>query len=243
MYNSVRNLKAISCAVLASGLLWSSAYASEISISPMVVDFAPKQAFQDITINNVGDDKAYVVIKIERVDNAGMPNQTMVQSAGNPMQFGLTASLTKMVIPVGQSRMVRLLSLVRNNPQDMIYRVIIAPVAGEAEMTGADQAGHVDTGMEIRIDYSALAILRPANPEPVINFTRKGKEITITNTGNTNALIYSYQQCPTGQACEKLQLPEKRLYAGNTWTFSMPYDAPLQLTAQYLDTTKQLTSQ
>ncbi len=230
-----------------SGLLLSlmpfCGFSSQINVTPLSIDFTPQgDKFSDISVMNVSQDMAYVQVDISRIDNPGMPNQKVIALTNDPQSFGLVASPTKLAIPPQQLRRVRLLPLIHNNTQDVFYQVKITPVSGELESILSPQKA-IQAGVQIIVGYETKVFIRPPQAQAVISINRIGNEVTIKNTGNSNVLLYAGQQCDAAhKACTPLPNPAHRLFAGNTWQFTLINPAPVEFTEKFLDKTQILKS-
>lgn len=216
--------------------------AGDISVSPLIVDMAPGTPFQDITVGNVGKDKAYVKVSIAKLTNPGNGKETFQNDSGNPAVFGIAITPQKFALPTGQNRAIRVINFNKDLAQDAVYIATISPVSSLVESTANVDGQDVNLGMQISVAYKVKIFVRPANPHAELTVNRDGKTATITNTGNTNVLLTGFSQCTDEESdCQDLQLIN-RLYAGNSWTVTLPTDAPFQFTEQYLNTTQQIKS-
>jgi hypothetical protein len=119
-------------ALFGLSLFSTISYASAIDVYPLEANLSVTNRFQDIKVFNTGNDTAYVEININLVKNPGLPNQTLVPLQDNPFQVGLIVTPNKMVIPVHQMRIARILYIgdpAKNN--DVVYKVRVAPVSGQ----------------------------------------------------------------------------------------------------------------
>jgi hypothetical protein len=219
------------------------AIAAQINVTPLSIDFTPKgDKFSDISVMNVSQDMAYVQINISRIDNPGMPNQKTVSITNDPQSFGLIASPTKLAIPAQQLRRVRLLPLIHNNTQDVYYQVKITPVTGELESILSPNKA-IQAGFQIIVGYETKVFIRPPNAQAVVSINRTSNEVTVKNTGNSNVLLYGGQQCDAAhKVCTPIATPAHRLFAGNTWEFSVENAAPVEFTEKFLAQTQTLKS-
>jgi hypothetical protein len=60
-----------------------------------------------------------------------------------------------------------------------------------------------------------------------VELSRKGKQVTAINKGNTSVDLVDAEQCSAKNKCDNLRL-SKRLYAGNHWTFTAPKALPVK---------------
>ncbi len=184
----------------------SPSFASSISVYPMSADLTGQTRYQDIQVQNTGNDTAYVAITIYLINNPGMPDQSVVKLNDNPYQVGLIVTPNKMVIPQGQMRIARALYIGKSVSQDAVYEVKFTPVSGQLVAIGNSNTD-VNAGLELVIAYGVGIIVRPAHLEPQIAATRDGTSLTLTNTGNTTITIGN---------CTPDQNIAATLYPGNT---------------------------
>ena len=213
--------------------LYCGAFAANISVSPLIVNFTKAdQHIQNIRVFNIGDDKAYVRIATSLVKAPGAKNSTNVDIK-NPRELGILVSPKKMVIPVGQSRLVRILLTKPVDNDERIYQIKIFPTVGDIHANS--------NGVKVLIGYGVRVVVRPNDPQPNILITRNGKQITAINKGNTNAILYDGKQCnAAGNACK--DLPSHRLFAGNIWEFTAPYSSPVKFSQNFLGKKSEIAS-
>lgn len=207
--------------VLGLNLLTLGAYASAINVYPLEADLSFKDRYQDIKVINVGTDTAYVEVQIDLVQNPGLPNQKLLPLQDNPYQVGLIVTPNKMVIPVHQMRLARILYIgdpPTNN--DVVYKVRIAPVSGQLVPVG-NLNKNVAAGVDLIIAYSINVFIRPIAPAPKLVLLREGTDLTLKNVGNTNFLVGSCKQC-AGKNCGKGIVLSKRMYVGETAHYTLP---------------------
>jgi len=218
--------------LFASALLYA---ASGINVTPLIVDFSPTGAkFSDISVINMSSSStAYVKVTLTRVDNPGMPTEKNIPFTNNPQTFGLVASPVRLAIPPSQLRRIRLLPLIHDNAQDVVYEVNITPVTGEMESFNA--GNQIQAGLQVIVGYATKVFIRPLNAQAVVSITREGNLISISNTGNSNVLLNNGEECSSPSQCSPLPLPTHRLYSGNTWTFNAPNAEPVQFEESFIN--------
>lgn len=191
---------------------------AEMRLEKVIVDFTTADvARDDIEIANTSHDEIlYVSVQPAEIVNPGQPDESRVSQA-DPEELGLLVSPRRMILEPGQSKLVRFSLLERPRDRDRIYRVSIKPAVGELITQ--------QSGLKIVVGYDVLVIARPLDARPLLKATREGKTLTISNTGNTNALLYNGLQCPD-QSDECDELPSRRIYAGASWRIELPLDAP-----------------
>lgn len=195
--------------------------ASAIDVYPLEANLGVNNRFQDIKVYNVGSDTAYVQAQIIRVENPGLPNQTLVPLEDNPFQVGLIVTPNKMVIPANQMRLARVL-YIGDSPKDndVVYKVTLSPVSGQLIPLGSLQ--NVNAGVELIISYGINVFIRPLVPQPQILMIRAGQDLLVKNMGNTNVLLGSCQQCDVAtKQCQDISLT-KRVYVGMSFHYHLP---------------------
>ncbi len=215
--------------ILASSI--ASVFGSSILVYPMTMDLTLQNRYQDVQIQNTGNDTAYVAISIYRVNNPGMQSQSFTALNDNPYQVGLIVTPNKMIIPEGQMRIARILYIGSPISSDAIYEVKFTPVSGQLIAVGNNQG--INAGVELIIAYGASVIVRPANLQPNVIGTRQGTNLILNNTGNTTVLIGNCQQC-NGSHCQKVINLNLRLYPNNTGHFALPQALPVQCQEEVL---------
>ena len=221
-----RFLQAMGCLLL--GILIQEAHASAITVYPLSVDLNSETRYQDIQVHNVGNDTAYVKINVSKIQDPGQADQKLIQLQDNPYQIGLIVTPSKVVIPVGQTRIVRVLYVGEPVTSDILYRVEISPVTGQlvSMYSGGKQ---LNAGVQLIIAYGVTVYARPLKLEPNVVAQRNGTSLSLHNTGNTSVLITLCKQCETDEThCTALPDLIKRLFPGSAVEVSLPKDGPLQ---------------
>lgn len=203
------------------GLLISAPAAAGISITPAVVIVDARSADNMITVTNDGNELAFVTARVRSVDAPGERDERLRFEA-SPAAAGLLATPNRLVLEPGERRAIRLLPLNPSSDADRVWRVHIAPSIGKLK--------EGQSGVAFEIAYDALIIQRAAEAKPAVSGHRSGRQLSLTNAGNSFAMISAIEQC-RGGACAKLQ--GKRLYAGKTWTANLPDPAdPVSVTVE-----------
>jgi len=219
-------VRPVACAVLVLALIagsigWPGTVCASMNLSKVIIDFAPdKPSRDDIEITNAGDEVLYVNVEPFEVLDPGQPGERRVTDP-DPRILGLLVSPNRLALGPGERKIVRFSLLHRPEITDRIYRVTIQPVVGELTAQR--------TALKVVVGYDVLVIARPLNGRPVLSIARQGADLTITNLGNTNALLFDGRQCDEEET-DCVDLPTKRIYAGSSWEIQLPRDAP----ARYL---------
>ena len=199
----------------------SAVFANGIILDRSIIDFSSTEPPRhDVTVINQGNDIAYVQVEVLEVVNPGTDKEER-NVVSNPEQVQFVASPSKLAIPAGGRKQVRLVNLAPPG-EERIFRVNFTPVLPPLEDTTEG------LGVKFVVAYQVLALIHPAEPTENLEIKRNPKSITIHNQGNTYALISNVRQCDkTGENC-KDDLGSKRLYVGNSMEIPLPYaDTPV----------------
>ncbi len=212
------------CLALLAGLFVPGIAAAAISLSKNVVDVVAADARRaDIVVANTGEQTEQVRLSLYRVDKPGLSGEQRF-SSDNPRELGIIATPRQFTLKPGERRKLRLSFLQFPQERDLIYRMLVEPVAV------SDSASPEGSGNRISIvlSYNVLISLRPSQQQLSYTHQRGPNELTIHNTGNTNFLLYGGQQCnQQGEDCRAL--PVKRLYSQASFSFALPHgDTPAE---------------
>ena len=211
-----RRLSACGAALLLTTASWAS---GGILLDRIIVEFPSDQApRQDIYVINEDDENAFVKVEVLAVNNPGEENEERVSLAGAE-NVPFLASPARLVIGPRGRKQVRLVNLPGPGATEQVYRINVTPVMPPlAKQTGAT--------VQVVVAYQALAIAHPAEPREALQVTRSDNALHFHNTGNTYALLADGRQCDDQQS-NCVDLPSRRLYAGNQWTIALPYATPV----------------
>jgi P pilus assembly chaperone PapD len=199
----------------------STSLAAGIILDRSIVDFSSTEPPRhDVTVINQGDDIAYVKVEVLEVLNPGTEKEER-NIVTNPEQIQFVASPSKLAIPAGGRKQVRLVNLAPPG-EEKIFRVNFTPVLPPLEEKTEG------LGVKFVVAYQVLALIHPAQPTENLVVKREPKSISFDNQGNTYALISSVRQCDKdGNNCQD-DLGSKRLYVGNKMAIPLPYaDTPV----------------
>jgi len=216
-------LKQIAKIGLILGLLATtpSALAAGIILDRSIIDFVSTEPPRhDVTVINQGDDIAYVKVEVLEVLNPGTDKEER-NIVTNPEQIQFVASPSKLAIPSGGRKQVRLVNLAPPG-EERIFRVNFTPVLPPLEEKTDG------LGVKFVVAYQVLALIHPAQPTENLVVKRDPDSISFDNQGNTYALISNVRQCnKEGGNCQD-DLGSKRLYVGNKMMVPLPYtDTPV----------------
>lgn len=214
------------------------ALASTINVYPLSIEFAKaNQRYKDITVYNTGKSTAYVNVNLVRVLNPGNQDLKVKKLRENPSKFGMIASPNKLIIPHGQSRIVRVLRLLHGNKNEAVYHVNITPATGVLERIKTGNKA-IEAGVRVIVGYNINVRVLPKNAHPNLIVQRKGNHLTFINKGNSSVLLYRGKICPMPDKCTTL--PTKRMYSGLTWSLTLPSNSPFEYTEQFIGKNKLL---
>jgi Mat/Ecp fimbriae periplasmic chaperone len=202
--------------VISLFLLASPAHAQFV-MSEMIIDFPSNGPHQhDVEIISKSTETQYIATETYVVEHAAEPNQKRTLFT-NPVKSGLLVTPNKMVLPPQARKLMRFLVLASQSEGDLIYRVTVKPV-----IQGVDEKSK-RLALKVLVGYDALVIVRPKDAKVELVGERKGNALTLTNKGNTNALLQAGQQCDAlGNKCKDINVT--RIYAGRSWTVTLPYE-------------------
>lgn len=202
----------------------------DMYVDRSIVIFEPGgQPRQDVKVSNTGDDTLYIQVDVMRVENAGTDNEKRVKIT-DPRELKLLATPSKLIIPAGGQKLVRIVNLQEKNDAERVYRINVTPIVPPLQ----DKTSQ----LRIVVAYQILAIVQPDHPQSTLSATRDGKKISFSNSGNTNILLSEGKQCNPDNKEECKDLASRRLYAGNTWLLDLPYDAPVTFSVRSFDGVK-----
>lgn len=160
---------------------------------------------EDIVVTNPDQETLYLQTEIYRVDNPGRPDEKRVRVV-DPKDFKLLVSPSKAIIPAGEQKRFRLMSLEQNLEKEKVYRVTFRPVVGDIK---SDQ-----TALKILVAYQALVFVQPQSGTYQLSLSKATKDkLSIANTGNVNVEVSGMQYCPASGQCKSIE-QGGRVYGG-----------------------------
>lgn len=204
-----------------------------IAVVPTILIFAPNQLKHDFTVSNADTAKiAYVAIQVERVENFGTPQEKAVP-IDNPQKSGILVSPTKLALPPGGSRLVRVNLTQPLGEQEQRYLLHVTPKEGELIMANSPSDNTIRTGLHVIIAYDVQVLVPPMRPNTKLSLTRNGQQITARNQGNTIISLFNGKQCSTLENCQKISGLHK-LAPGSETTFTVPNAMPVMFSQSAL---------
>ena len=194
----------------------SSAIAAGIILDRSIIDFSPTEPPRhDVTVINQGNEIAYVKVEVLEVLNPGTEAEER-NVVNNPEKIQFVASPSKLAIPPGGRKNVRLVNLAPFG-EEKIFRVNFTPVLAPLE----EQTEGL--GVKFVVAYQVLALIHPEKPVENLQVRREPRAIHFDNQGNSYALVTGVRQCDAeGNNCQD-DLGSKRLYVGNKMKIALPY--------------------
>lgn len=193
-----------------------------LSLSQLIVELQPgKQDRQDVEVSNDGAEPAYVEVDPREIVSAGTPSEAPRQDP-DPQKLGLLVSPTRMILQPGQRRLIRIATLDTIGQRERVYRVTVKPVVGKLSSA--------QSGLKVLLGWDMLVLVRPTVPNIAVTATRSGNALTFHNDGNASVVLTDGQQCATPGQCTPL--PDKRLYAGASWTEAVKGSTPVEYTVE-----------
>lgn len=212
--------------VLFLGCLFSFNSFAGISLSQAIVHFEDDgKTSEDIEVFNQGSETLYVRIEASQILFPGTEKQQR-KVYRDPSSAGLLVTPQRMVIAPGARKRVRFVRMSKSSEQltDKVYRVLVKPEVGDVNST--------QTAVKVIVAYEVLVLAQPQNPTFKLEHEFKENQLIVTNQGNTNVLLQAGSQCPEDQSpddennqCQEIN--GKRIYAGNSWSFELPYKTPV----------------
>ena len=215
----VKRLTGVVLCVVALGL--ATAAWANLSIDKLWVEFADGQPGRsDIVIRNDGDERYYIDVTVAEVVNPGTEAEERVVVA-DPEARGLLVTPNRLILEPGALRSIRLVSLNEGLTSDHIYRVMIRPEVGAIRSDASVLDGSPNIVMKLMAAYDVLVVARPQGGKAQVSAARSGRELTLTNSGNSNILITEGSVCPRDVAESEgnercASINAVRLYAGNS---------------------------
>lgn len=190
-------------------------------IDRTIVAFLPGQASrQDVVVTNPAQEALYVQVEVFEVLAPGTEAEQRVPLK-DPASMSLLATPNKLIVPAGESKVVRLVSTMPAGDTERVYRINFRPIVGKIESDA--------TAVKVLVGYQVLALVAPQKPVYALEASREGSTLRLRNTGNTNILFFNGLQCPSDISEESgcSGLPDLRLYPGNERSVGLPLDRPV----------------
>ncbi|MEQ8559196.1 MAG: hypothetical protein RIB03_12835 [Henriciella sp.] len=207
---------------------------AQLAIDKLWIDFDEQRDTRgDLLLANESDERYYISVDPVEIVNPGTDEEERVSYA-DPEELGLLVTPNRLILDPGQSRSLRVIRISGDMSRDRVYRVRIEPKVGEIRAEGFE----AERAMVLKIltAYEVLVTSRPLNPSYELDSSRTEDAITLSNAGNSNALVYDAYLCPAGKepgaddaACNKVST--RRLHPGNQWKIPIE-EKSLQLHAK-----------
>ncbi len=184
---------------------------ADMVLSDVIVAFAPGEVRKEIVVTNTGEETLFVSADLAEIINAGSANEERVVNP-DPELAGMIVSPTRIVVQPGQRKTLRIAYIGDTPASDRVYRLLVKPAVGDIDAQ--------ETMLRVLIGYDVLVVVQPEEPAYNLDWSREGTVFTVTNTGNTNALMYEGLLCPASGDCVDVQ--GRRIYPGLTVTIDLP---------------------
>ena len=194
--------------VLASLIAWQPA-AAQLKVSESVIEMQANEQETTIQMSNSGSEPLTVSLDLTRVLNAGTfePTDEVTQPVA-PSVMSIAPNNFK--IAPNQTVSVHVRRALHHLDTDEIFRVRVTPSFAQPQ-----------SGMNIRLSYDLLLMVRPQNSQPDIQLTQTNNDIALINHGNSNALLSSMAVCDELLGvCESLR--NIRLYTHQVLPLAIP---------------------
>jgi P pilus assembly chaperone PapD len=207
------------CLLVLGGLAASGAHANMV-LSEVILDLPHDERRRDIEVWNSGEDMLYIQVEVSRVldPEAEKPQREKLE---DPRSAGLLATPNLMALSPDERKLLRVVVRQPASDIDLIYRVSLIPKENQGE-------SEAKLAFKVLIGYEVLVIVRPPNARPQLQVERNGRQLRMSNTGNSSILVRKMDQCRGNEeGCP--ELPGNRLYAGESWDYELPEDAPVRV--------------
>jgi P pilus assembly chaperone PapD len=214
------NTRRLAGCLLVFGCLAASGAQANMVLSEVILDMASDERRRDIEVWNSGTDMLYIQVEVSRVLDP-VADKPQREKLSDPRTAGLLATPNLMALTPDERKLLRVVVRQAASDTDLVYRVSLIPKQNQGE-TDAKLA------FKVLIGYEVLVIVRPPGARPRLQVERNGRQLRMSNTGNSSILVRKMDQClGIEEGCP--ELPGNRLYAGETWDTELPKDAPVRV--------------
>lgn len=204
---------------------------AQVNVNGIIREITPSQRpIENVEVSNFSDNR------ILQVDISA--RQAFIDAEGKevvePTDDFLIAPKT-MILRPNEQKQARLVLREPLGKKERYYRVgfkarLPEPIRMKAlELTEAEQAeqDELKAGVFMVSGVGMFITVAPQNPQPKLTWSRATDgNITFRNEGNTTIEMRARKNyCYEGDAC--VDLPNKRIFPGQTWQFEFPADEPL----------------
>lgn len=155
--------------LIATGLIYPTLSSAGVHPFPMILRFYDDQSLDFKVSNDDTDHVAYVSMQVEPYQEPGKKEQPANQKPVKPLdprESGLLISPTKLVLPPGGSRLVRVRLIQPPGPIVRRYIVRVTPEESEVLNTTTDKEA-IRAGVRVVIAYGVGVIVESAGtPAP-----------------------------------------------------------------------------
>jgi P pilus assembly chaperone PapD len=195
---------------------------SAISTGPLRLEFGDGMTRpQNIVVDNKGNQVTYVAVKVKKITGINTPNRKEVLIA-KPSEEGLFISPMKLILKPKQKKLIRVVWNKGIPDKDVVFLVEVS----EVKKKTAER--------QVKSIFATSVVIHAKNGKPDVVAKRIGKDITITNEGNTSAKVSSISQCDGSDCADPgilFQIMPKQ-----SIKFVLPFAKKLDYQIRYLNT-------
>lgn len=190
-----------------------------ISLSEFIVPLTDQS--QRVFIGNKAKGDAFVDITIDRVIDAGMPQEKKekFQTGDNPEKFGLIVPATAVVVPAQDRKYISLIpTQSQSEDKERVFLVTVTPFEGMRNGKQYKADSKVQAGVKIIFSYQIKVIQLPKSIDHNMQIkelkkTGTATDIQLINQGNVYERVALALLCPSN---EKAPNMENVFYDTNT---------------------------
>lgn len=162
--------------------MWQPANA-QLKVSDSVIEMRASDQSTTIEMSNTGSAPLQVSIDLSAVLAPGIlgPSNEITHAAQSE---SMHIEPNNFEILPNQIMSVKVHRTARDLDSDEIFRMRVTPTSKQSQ-----------SGMNIRLSYDLLVMVRPDKSSPDIRLSKTYDEIALVNFGNSNALLSSMQMC------------------------------------------------
>lgn len=217
--------------MLCGQLAHSQSTGGGMVLNRAIVVFKPGEPpREDVGVLNQDNENLYLAIDIVEVRNPGTEQEERI-AATPPSLPMLVATPNRLIVPPQGRKTIRLVNR-EVTDEERIYRVNVTPKLPPLQNPEKSM-------IRVILAHQLLVIVQPRQPVENLQVTRQELALVFENQGNTNVMISEGEQCDAaGESC--VELPVKRLYAGNRLVVPLVYDTPVRYKLTANDVTRQV---
>ncbi len=197
-----------------SALAVPRVFAANLQITPAVVEFSANTPSRQSIEVAASDDRSaqYIEVSISRVLNPGTQQERLITVSAND-DSSLIVTPPRFVLPVNGTKAIELTSMKTPANKDQVFQLT---------MTSSVISEATESTASTKKSQTVLVILRPEETTPQLATNRTNGQLIISNTDNTNVVLYDGMSCSPASEC--MPVEHKRLFAGQSWPLSIKPD-------------------